>query len=87
VTVQRGLDYLQKSSGGILINVIARNVADNIPALWQNMEGLLPFLGAVYSTPSSSNNKKLSLVIFENDSNDGTRELFHKVGPIKRHDV
>jgi len=73
VTVQRGLDYLQKSSGGIIINAIARNVADNIPALQQNMEGLLPFLGSVDSTTS---NKKLSLVIFENDSNDGTRELF-----------
>jgi hypothetical protein len=65
-TVIRGLDYLQNESGGLIINALARNVANSIPALRQNIEGLLPFLDG----------KDLSLVIFENDSNDGTRNVF-----------
>ncbi|KAL3803431.1 hypothetical protein ACHAWO_003586 [Cyclotella atomus] len=65
-TVMRGLDYLQTESGGLIINALARNVAHSIPALRQNIEGLLPFLDG----------KELSLVIFENDSNDGTRDAF-----------
>lgn len=65
-TVIKGLDYLQNQSGGIIVNALARNVANSIPALRQNIEGLLPFL----------NGKDLSLIVFENDSNDGTREAF-----------
>jgi hypothetical protein len=65
-TVMRGLDYLQTESGGLIINALARNVAHSIPALRQNIEGLLPFLDG----------KELSLVVFENDSNDGTRDAF-----------
>ncbi|KAL7532710.1 hypothetical protein ACHAWF_004218 [Thalassiosira exigua] len=68
LAVQRGLDYLQNHSGGILINALARNVADAIPALRQNMDGLAPF----FKDPAS----QLSLVIFENDSDDGTRDMF-----------
>lgn len=71
LTVQRGLNYLQNSSGGLIINALARNVAENIPALRQNMEGLLPFFA-----DGNSMKKPLSLVIFENDSNDGTRQAF-----------
>lgn len=63
-TVIRGLDYIQNFSGGFIINALARNVAKSIPALRENIEGLLPFLDG----------KDLSLVIFENDSIDGTRE-------------
>eukprot|EP01082_Thalassiosira_pseudonana_P005796 g5592.t1 g5592 contig2:870434-872618(+) len=76
LTVQKGLDYLQNQSGGVLINALARNVADAIPALRMNMEGLAPFFNAANSNNNSGGNK-LSLVIFENDSNDGTRELFN----------
>jgi len=64
-TVIRGLDYLQTESGGLIINALARNVAKSLPALRQNIEGLLPFLDG----------KELSLVVFENDSNDGTRDV------------
>mmetsp|Transcript_16476 Transcript_16476/g.24944 ORF Transcript_16476/g.24944 Transcript_16476/m.24944 type:complete len:654 (+) Transcript_16476:128-2089(+) len=67
-TVQRGLDYLRNQSGGLIINTLARDVADSIPALKQNMDGLAPF----FKDPQN----KLSLVIFENDSDDGTRDLF-----------
>jgi len=67
-TVQRGLDYLRNQSGGLIINTLARDVADSIPALKQNMDGLAPF----FKDPHN----KLSLVIFENDSDDGTRDLF-----------
>lgn len=66
LTVQKGLDYLQNQSGGLMINAIARNVADAVPALKQNMEGLVPFF--------KDSQHKLSLVLFENDSNDGTRQ-------------
>lgn len=67
-TVQRGLDYLRNQSGGLIVNALARNVADSIPALKQNMDTLAPF----FRDPHN----KLSLVVFENDSNDGTRQLF-----------
>lgn len=66
--VQRGLDYLQNQSGGVVINALARNVADAIPLLKQNMAGLAPFF--------QDSQHKLSLAVFENDSNDGTRALF-----------
>lgn len=64
LAVQRGYQYLQNNSGGILINALARNVVDAIPALKQNLEGLVPLV----------KDNKLALVLFENDSNDGTRE-------------
>ena len=64
LAVQRGYQYLQNNSGGILINALARNVVDAIPALKQNLEGLAPLV----------KDNKLALVLFENDSNDGTRE-------------
>lgn len=67
-TVQRGLDYLRNQSGGLIVNALARNVADSIPALKQNMDALAPF----FKDPHN----KLSLVVFENDSDDGTRHLF-----------
>jgi hypothetical protein len=67
-TVQRGLDYLRNQSGGLIVNCLARDVADSIPALKQNMDGLAPFF--------KDSHNKLSLVVFENDSDDGTRRLF-----------
>lgn len=67
-TVQRGLNYLRNQSGGLIVNALARNIADSIPALRQNMETLAPF----FKDPQN----KLSLVVFENDSDDGTRHYF-----------
>mmetsp|Transcript_19558 Transcript_19558/g.41873 ORF Transcript_19558/g.41873 Transcript_19558/m.41873 type:complete len:694 (-) Transcript_19558:129-2210(-) len=68
LAVQRGLDYLRNRSGGIVINALARDVVDSIPALRQNMNGL----AALFDDSKS----KLALVVFENDSEDGTREGF-----------
>jgi len=75
--VQKGLDYLQNQSGGLIINALARNVADSIPALKQNIEGLVPFF--------KDSQNKLSLVLFENDSNDGTREIFETWADQESH--
>lgn len=77
LTVQKGLDYLQNQSGGLIINAIARNVADSIPALKQNMEGLVPFF--------KDSQHKLSLVLFENDSDDGTRQAFQSWAEQESH--
>jgi hypothetical protein len=84
-TVQHGLRYLRNESGGLIINALARNVADSIPALRHNMDGLSAFFrkydngqGQGSSSSSSSSPMKLSLVIFENDSTDGTRELLQQ---------
>ena len=68
LAVQKGLDYLQHRSGGIIINALARNVVNGVPALKQNVEGLVPFF--------KDSKNKLSVVVFENDSDDGTREAF-----------
>lgn len=78
LAVTRGLEYLQKQSGGIVINVLARNVAHSIPALKQNVEGLVPFF-------NKDSEEKLSLVIFENDSEDGTREIFQAWADEEAH--
>jgi len=84
-TVYRGLKYLQNESNGIVINVLARNVVDSIPDLRKNVEGLVPFLGGggdggggkkEEGEGSGKKTTKLSLVVFENDSVDGTREEF-----------
>jgi len=68
LAVQKGLDYLQNQSGGIIINALARNVVGAVPALKQNVEGLVPFF--------KDSGNKISVVVFENDSDDGTREAF-----------
>jgi len=68
-TVRRGLQYLQTQSRGIVINALARNIRQSIPDLRLNIEGLVPLLGE---------HTKLSLVVFENDSVDGTREELMK---------
>ena len=78
MAVQKGLDYLQNQSGGLIINALARNVVDSIPALKQNVEGLLPFF-----KDGDQKKKNLSLVIFENDSDDGTRDAFQRWSDIE----
>ena len=80
-TVYRGLSYLQSSkSKGLIINALARNIKESIPDLRRNIEALLPFLG----NNNNNNNEdtitttttttKLTFVVFENDSVDGTRD-------------
>jgi len=70
-TVKEGLKVAKE--GGLVINVMARDVVNAVPTLIDNVESLYPFF------------KKLSVVVFENDSVDGTREKFldwreHAVG-------
>lgn len=84
-TVKRGLRYLRNESGGLVINALARNVADSIPALRHNMDGLSALFrkydddGQGRSSSSNTDTPmRLSLVIFENDSTDGTREIFQQ---------
>jgi hypothetical protein len=62
-TVQKGIEYAQ-TSGGMIINVMARDIVNEIEPLRLNVEALRQFF------------PKLSVVIFENDSIDGSREIF-----------
>ena len=62
-TVKMGLEFAQKS-GGVIVNVMARDTVDAIEPLRQNVEALARFF------------PKLSVVVFENDSVDGSRETF-----------
>ncbi|KAL3816959.1 hypothetical protein ACHAXA_011747 [Cyclostephanos tholiformis] len=75
--VERGLYYLRNESGGLVVNVLARDVVDSIPALRKNMDGIAS-LFPKYDRDANHREMKnrLSLVIFENDSTDGTREAF-----------
>ena len=59
-----GIRYLQKPSSGIAFGIMSRDTINAIEPLRQNVEALLPF---------TSN---LAVVVFENDSSDGTREAF-----------
>ena len=72
--VEHGLDYLRNRSGGLVISVLARDVADSIPALRQNMDGL----AALFQGGKGEGKSRLSLVVFENDSSDGTRDAFRR---------
>lgn len=56
------------SENSIVINVLARDIKHNIPALRVNVESLAPLF------------KEVALVIYENDSKDGTRDLFKEWG-------
>ena len=49
---------------GLILSILARDVAHAIPSLIANAESLAPFF-----------NGRLSVVVFENDSVDGTRDL------------
>jgi hypothetical protein len=60
--VMAGQLYAKENS--IVITVLARNIKDVIPALRANVESLAPLF------------KMVSLVVVENDSDDGTREEF-----------
>jgi len=62
--VIEGARYLKNDSGGIAFGIMSRDTIGAIAPLRLNVEGLLPF------TPN------LSVVVFENDSTDGSREEF-----------
>jgi len=64
--VQDGLKVSQSDSFGLAITILARDTVGSIDALQKNIEGLVPFVS------------KLSVVVFENDSKDGTRDAFKK---------
>lgn len=64
-TVLNGIQYAKNKSGGLIINVMSRDTINAIPALRQNVEALVPFFEG-----------KLSVVVFENDSIDGSRSAF-----------
>ena len=64
--VLKGIQYGKTESGGIIINILSRDTVDSIPPLRQNVEGLVPFFS------------NLVVVVFENDSVDGSREAFYK---------
>lgn len=60
--VAKGVNVAQ--NGGLVINIMMRDVAPTIPTLVTNVDALAPFFDG-----------KLSVVVYENDSVDGTREL------------
>lgn len=62
--VLKGLSYLQTQSGGIIISVMGRDIDEHIDPLRKNVEALAKF------------SPRLAVVIFENDSTDGSREHF-----------
>eukprot|EP00568_Trieres_chinensis_P017380 CAMPEP_0183330558 /NCGR_PEP_ID=MMETSP0160_2-20130417/85363_1 /TAXON_ID=2839 ORGANISM="Odontella Sinensis, Strain Grunow 1884" /NCGR_SAMPLE_ID=MMETSP0160_2 /ASSEMBLY_ACC=CAM_ASM_000250 /LENGTH=492 /DNA_ID=CAMNT_0025498767 /DNA_START=684 /DNA_END=2162 /DNA_ORIENTATION=+ len=68
ITVRKGLRYTRQDSFGLVITVLARDTVDTIDLLRKNVEGVVPFVS------------KLSVVVFENDSSDGTREAFKTWG-------
>jgi len=63
-TVLRGLRYARQPDHGMIINVMSRDTIGAIEPLRQNVEGLLPFFD------------KVAVVVFENDSTDGSRNAF-----------
>jgi len=63
-TVRKGLEVSRHDSFGLAITILARDTVGSIDALRKNVEGLVPFVS------------KLSVVVFENDSKDGTRDAF-----------
>ena len=66
-TVLQGVHFAKHRSGGLIINVLARNAMDQMQDLRATVESLVPFFL-----------NKVSLVVFENDSNDGTRDAFKR---------
>lgn len=64
--VLKGIEYGKHKSGGIVVSVLARDIVDDMGSLRQNVESLVPFFSNV------------AVVVFENDSSDGTREAFKR---------
>jgi hypothetical protein len=61
-TVLKGVDYARDHK--IIMAVMSRDTVDAIPVLRQNVEGWSPFF------------KDMAVVVFENDSHDGSRQAF-----------
>mmetsp|Transcript_8662 Transcript_8662/g.9561 ORF Transcript_8662/g.9561 Transcript_8662/m.9561 type:complete len:616 (+) Transcript_8662:152-1999(+) len=62
--VMKGIDYVMNKSGGIILNVMSRDTIESIIPLRENVEAFHRFV------------PNLSVVVFENDSVDGSREAF-----------
>jgi len=62
--VFNGVTYLANESGGIVFGITARDTINAIGPLRLNIESLLPFT------------TNLAVVVFENDSEDGSRQAF-----------
>ena len=62
--VMNGVQYLKEQSGGIIFATMSRDTITAIQPLRDNVESMLPFTN------------KLAVVVFENDSTDGSREAF-----------
>lgn len=76
-TVVKGLSYIHQTSGGVVVSIMGRDVDGHIDTIRMNVESLLPFF------------PKVSVVVFENDSADGSRQHFQRwqKDPTKRYDV
>mmetsp|Transcript_10963 Transcript_10963/g.25843 ORF Transcript_10963/g.25843 Transcript_10963/m.25843 type:complete len:776 (-) Transcript_10963:143-2470(-) len=62
--VLKGVRYARQPDHGMIINVMSRDTIGAIEPFRKNVEGLLPFFD------------KVAVVVFENDSRDGSREAF-----------
>lgn len=65
-SVLKGVQFAQQPSHGLAIAVLARDVVDALPNFKANVESLAHFFPL------------LSIVVFENDSGDGSREAFRE---------
>lgn len=63
-SVMNGISYFHEDSKGLIVNVMSRDTIDAIEPLKKNVEALSKFI------------PKVSVVIFENDSTDGSRDAF-----------
>jgi len=61
--VHNGVQFTS-NKGGLVVNVLARDVESSIPTLQKNVESIAPFW------------KNLTVVILENDSVDNSRKMF-----------
>lgn len=62
--VLKGIEYANQRSGGFAINIMCRDCSEKIPTFRRNISNIRQFM------------PNLSLVVFENDSKDGSREMF-----------
>jgi hypothetical protein len=65
-SVLKGVQFAQDPSHGLAIAVLARDVVDTLPSFRENVESLSHFF------------PRLSVVVFENDSRDGSREALRQ---------
>jgi len=64
VTVIKGIEYAKSNTRGMVVNIMCRDCAEAIPSLKENIDNLRVFFPT------------LAVVVFENDSDDGSRKLF-----------